>query len=109
MVSQYPHTLRFEIVTGSTETTNDDGDTVIVPGAKTNIDIKCRFEPNSTGEFIQSADGQSLKYGWIVYMPKGSVEVPEWVIITGFDGLSEIAKGVVKRFSKGQLNSRAWV
>jgi hypothetical protein len=109
MIIQYPHLLKYDIVTGGYEEVDENGDTVIVPGSKSIVEIKCRFEPNADGERIVSADGEQLEFGWIVYMPVSSPEVPNGAQITGFNSDKVIAKGNVKRFSRGQLNARAWV
>jgi hypothetical protein len=109
MIIQYPHILKFDIVTGSVEEIDENGDTVIVPGATTTIEVKCRFEPNADGERIISADGEQLDFGWIVYMPLDQPDITSGTMITGFNGADLIAQGAVERFIKGQLNARAWV
>jgi len=109
MVVQYPHILKFDIVTGGSEEIDENGDTVIVPGATTAIEVKCRFEPNADGELIVSADGAKLDFGWIVYMPLDQVEVESGTVIRGYNGADLIADGDVKRYSKGQLNAKLWV
>jgi hypothetical protein len=109
MVIQYPHILKFDIVTGGSEEIDENGDTVIVPGATTNVEIKCRFEVNGSGEQIPSNDGLKLDYGWIVYMPLGNSDIPEGVEIEGYHNEALIASGTVKRFFEGTMNTRAWV
>ena len=109
MVVQYPHILKFSIVTGGSEEIDENGDTVIVPGATTTIEVKCRFEPNGSGEQIPSADGLKLDYSWIVYMPLGQPEIPEGIDVTGYLNERLIASGNVKRFNEGTMNAMAWV
>lgn len=109
MISQYPHILKFDIVTGGGEESDENGDTLIVPGATTTIEVKCRFEPNADGQVIVSADGAKLEFGWIVYMPLDQNSVESGTVIRGYNGEDLIAEGAVKRFSEGQLNARLWV
>lgn len=110
MIIQYPHILRFDIVTGGVEEIDENGDTVIVPGQATTIEVKCRFEPNADGQVIVSADGAKLEFGWIVYMPLDQIVVESGIMIRGYTGDDQlIAEGDVKRYSKGQLNARLWV
>jgi hypothetical protein len=109
MFTQYPHILKFDIITGGSEEIDENGDTVIVPGATTIIEVKCRFEPNATGEIIISNDGMQLNFGWIVYLPLSQPEVEFGTVIRGYNGDDYFASGVVKRYSEGQLNARAWV
>jgi hypothetical protein len=109
MVVQYPHTLKFDIATGGSEEIDENGDTIIVPGATATIEVKCRLEPNGSGEYLTSNDGLRVEYGWTAYMSLNQVEVPEGTQIRGYLGDNMMAYGTVKRFSKGQLNARAWV
>jgi hypothetical protein len=109
MIIQYPHILKYDTVAGGYEQVDENGDTVIVPGSISTVEIKCRFEPNADGERILSADGEQLDFGWIVYMPLDQVEVLPGTAIKGFNDDLLIAQGEVKRFNRGQLNARAWV
>lgn len=109
MIIQYPNILRFTQTTAGEPYRDENGDIVIPDGTTTLFEIKCRFEPNQKGETIPSNDGLQLNYGWIVYMPLPQLDIPEGIMITGFYGEKQIASGTVKRFSKGQLNARAWV
>ena len=109
MITQYPQTLKFDHVTAGEPYIDENGDTVIPDGTTTTIEVKCRFEPNQKGETIPSNDGLQLSYGWIVYIPLPQLEIPEGITILGFDQEKQIASGTIKRFSKGQLNARAWV
>lgn len=109
MIIQYPHILKFNIVTGGYEEVDDNGDTIIVSGTTSTVEIKCRFEPNSDGERIVSADGEQLDFGWIVYMPLDQIAVESGTVIRGYNGDDLIAEGDVKRYNQGQLNARLWV
>jgi hypothetical protein len=109
VVIQYPHILKLDLVSGSTTETDANGDTVIVPGTTTTVEIKCRFEPNGTGQYLIGQDGLRLDFGWIVYQPLGQLEIPEGFEVKGYLGEKLIASGTIKRFSQGQLNARAWV
>lgn len=109
MINQYPHILKFDLITAGEPYIDENGDTVIPNGTTATIEVKCRFEPNQKGETIPTNDGLQLNYGWIVYLPLPQLDIPEGITIKGFDKEKQIASGNVKRFSKGQLNARAWV
>jgi hypothetical protein len=111
MVVQYPHILKFDIVTGGSEEIDENGDTVIVPGATTTIEVKCRFEFNTFGEMIVSADGANLHFGWVVFMPIGQPEIVNGTTIEGYNDDRPLtnARGEVKRYVKGQMNARLWI
>jgi hypothetical protein len=109
MVIQYPNILKFDLVSGSTTETDENGDTVILPGTITTIEIKCRFEPNGTGQYLIGQDGLRLDFGWIVYQPLGQIDIPEGIEVKGYLGVKVIASGTIKRYSQGQMNARAWV
>ncbi len=105
MVVQYPDILTFKQVTGGSVETDENGDTVIIPGISVDINVKCRFEPNAEGDTIPSTDGNRLEYSWNVFAPLDQPDVPEWIEFTGTDKQGkQIAEGVVKRFKRGQLN-----
>lgn len=109
MTVQYPHILKFDSASGATTEIDENGDTVIIPGVITTVEVQCRFEPNSKGQFLISNDGLQLYYAWMVYMPLGEVKLQSGMVITGFQNQEVIAFGTVQRFSEGQLNSTAWL
>jgi hypothetical protein len=105
MVIPYPDILKFITTNGGSVETDQNGDTVIVPGVSTEINVQCRFEPNAEGKMIPSNDGGNLDYAWDVYAPLDQPDVPEQVDFKGFDkDGKQIASGVVKRFKRGQMN-----
>ena len=105
VVVQYPDTLKFDLLSGGSVITDENGDTVIIPGSKVTISIKCRFEPNAEGKLIPSNDGERLEYAWDVFAPLDQQDVPERVDVSGYDKDGHlIALGVVKRFKRGQMN-----
>ena len=99
---QYPHILTATIVSGSVQ--DDDGNWI--PGTSESVELPCRAEPNGSGRFINLSDGSQYMFAWTVYFPKGTAPIPDGaeVSITS----SPEAKGNVRRFSQGQLNSRLW-
>ena len=105
MVEQYPDILKFDVINGGSVGTDENGDTVIIPGTKVSISIKCRFEVNATGKTFPSADGQNTEYNWDVYAPLDQQDVPEHIDFIGIDKDGKvIASGVVKRFKRSQMN-----
>lgn len=70
---------------------------------------KCRAEINTSAKQIILQDGTSYIYSSLIYCPK---EVPDLqpgtkILIT--DGTITRVEGIVKSFSRGQLNCRIWV
>ena len=105
MVTQYPDTLQFDIITGGGTSVDDNGDTVIIPGSKVTIGIKCRFEVNAEGKTFPSNDGEQTAYNWDVFAPLDQQDVPEGIAFEGFDKEGQkFASGVVKRFKRNQMN-----
>ena len=105
MVVQYPDILKFDLISGGSTGTDENGDTVIIPGSKVEIGIKCRFEPNAEGKLILSNDGGKLEYAWDVFAPLDQQDVPEMIDFKGYDKDNHlIASGVVKRFKRSQMN-----
>jgi len=105
MVTQYPDILKFDIINGGGTSVDENGDTVIIPGSKVTIGIKCRFEVNAEGKTFPSNDGEQTLYNWDVFAPLDQQDVPEGISFTGFDkDLKLIATGVVKRFKRNQMN-----
>ncbi|WP_133575174.1 hypothetical protein [Pedobacter metabolipauper] len=109
MIVQYPHILRFTIVTDAVPYEDSNGDTVIPVGTAGVFEIKCRFETNSKGSTIPSNDGENVIYSWMIYMPLNQIDIPKRIDVVGLNKGVEFAKGTVLNFSRDQLNARAWV
>jgi hypothetical protein len=103
MVIQYPHTLTLSIRPEASLDINGN----YVEGVPTTKTFSCRVESNTKGAKVGLVDGTHYVFSWIVYLPKGSDLIPvgSEVIINSI----QEAKGEVKMFSKGQLNSRLWL
>lgn len=105
MVIQYPDILEFEMVTADDPYTDQNGDVVVPDGIKRTVQVMCRFEPNSKGDTVPSTDGNQLTYSWDVFAPLDQPDVPEQIDFKGYNRDAKlIATGVVKRFSRGQMN-----
>lgn len=107
--NQYPHLLQVTVLEPSTQnpTTGD-----WVPGASTVIEYPCRAEPAvSVNDGLRSAaDGKVLSYGHTLFMPIGAPTLKVGAAAKVLDGdANEIASDTIKRFSRGQLNARAWL
>lgn len=109
MVTQYPHILKFNQVTGNVPYKDENGDTIVPSGTSVTIEIECRFEPNLFGNVITSNEGKQLLYAWTIYMPLGQQVIPNGVQFTGFKDLIQMAAGIILRYEEGQMNARAWV
>jgi hypothetical protein len=107
MITQYPHTLTYKTVTGSTGPDNDGNYT---PGTEQTIVTPCRAEVNNSGQgFISAVDGSRINYDWIVYLPSSSVVYLEGSTIEIANGPDIVVKDTIKRFWPGQLNMRIWL
>jgi hypothetical protein len=111
MVEQHPHILKFS--TGNTVTEpyqNNDGDWVIPEAGETeNTEIKCRAQENSKDAKVVGVDGTKLEFAFMVFMPVDSPEILEGTTIEITNEGKSFFNGDVKRFFRGQLNSRLWV
>lgn len=107
MVTQYPHTMTVTTVTATTQ----DGNGNMVPGQRMVKTFDCRTEPNSGGRMIQTADGSSIVYASIVYMPLKTEAIPEQahVHVTWKGTGAFVSSGKALLFSRGQLNCRLWL
>jgi hypothetical protein len=101
-VKQYPHTIIASIVPG---TTSRDENGNWQPDASADITYQCRYEPAGGNAFFEMADGQRVNYSGIIYMPVSVDDIPVGTKVTVTGILTE----TVKRFSRGQLNARAWI
>lgn len=107
MVTQYPH--KMTIVARQDNERDDSGEWEESEDPGTS-DITCRAEPNSTNGFMQTVDGTSVKYDWTVYIPLPVDDIDPGTQAEIFDDNNvSLGKGSVKRFSRGQLNARAWI
>ena len=110
VVIQYPHVMKMGTYHNGSESIDENGDTII-NGERTEYDYRCRFEPNSKGEFITSADGGRIEFDWIVYFPLPISGIAEGAVVRGTDsqGSNQFAAGTIKRFNAGQMNARVWI
>lgn len=107
MVKQYPHTLTYTTITGST---GPDAEGNYSPGTSQTVVLLCRAEVNNSGQgWINAIDGSRINYDWVVYLPSTSVVFLEGSEIQIQNGPDIIIKDVIKRFWPGQLNARIWL
>ena len=108
MVTWYPHTL--ELSTPADSEQDADGNWVAAAG--TTVETLCRAEVRErvTDGLRPATDGNVIQYGWVIYMPQGAPSLPVGASVTVKDeSLNIVASDTVKRFSRGQLNARAWL
>lgn len=105
MIQQYPHTLKITTVSGSTQ----DGNGNWQPGTPVTVEKPCRAEPNNRNALVKADDGTQVVFDFTVYMPLPVeiIAVGTQVKVYNVDEL--LGANTVKRFSKGQLNARAWL
>jgi hypothetical protein len=109
MVKQYPHFLFVKIVNASVQDGNWSESS-----ESFGLHSVCREETNGKGSMINGADGKALVFSSNVYLPRGTVRIPEGteVLITetndSENGVKRI-QGSVLKFESGQLNARIWI
>ena len=101
MVIQYPDLIELSWSDAPTQ----DGDGNWMEGEKSLASLSCRAEPNGEGKTVTSVDGQVVQYQFTIYMPTPDTDIPAGSIVD----LNGKEIGEVKRFVKGQFNSRLWV
>lgn len=103
---QYPDSI---VITVKPDPTEVNGVYTAATGASTTYTFSCRAEVNGSGRKIISDDGSQTDYLFDVYMPITTVVIPrgaDYVLTSLNNG---VTKGVIKRASNGQLNSRLWL
>lgn len=105
MIIQYPHTVSTTTITASTLDANGNYSTAGVQ----NLTLMGRAEPASANGLIAGPDGTLIKFAWIVYFPLPMNLIPVGTELQMMNGSEFVGKGKVIRFSKGQINARAWL
>lgn len=107
MVIQYPHTIT--IRTKAADATQD-GSGNWIPGADgSETMLPCRAESSTGSGYISGVEGQQINYSWVVYFPSGAPLIKTGTSVTVMNGSEIVLTDTVKRFSRGQLNCRAWL
>lgn len=109
MVKQYPYTIQIKAAAGNS-TQNAFGDWV-KPGGDppAPVQIPCRTETRSSVGYVQTTDGKMTEFQCIVYMPLPVADVQVDTSVTVLNGNTPLINGIVKHFSRGQLNARIWL
>lgn len=105
MLIQYPH-IASVFGTGQGVRNENTGDWV-AGDPESALTFKCRAEPQAGNGVIENKDGSVINFNWILYCP---LDTPTLLIGTTIIiyGLTQ-GTDMVKRFSKGQLNTRIWL
>ena len=107
---QYPHILRFNQNNQNQEHFRDDNGFIIVPPEVNElVEIPCRLEVNDKGRVVKGVDGESVEFGFVVYMPLEYPDVAFGESIEVYNHGSLIGKGEVKLFSREFFHCRLWV
>lgn len=97
---RYPHTLTFKWNAPATLVNGrPTGE-----GAESFIEVKCRYDVNGSGKFIQSESGVNLLYSFKIHSNKLSQQIPAGAVVE-----IEGKKYTVIRHDNLQLSSRIWV
>jgi hypothetical protein len=107
VIKQYPHILK--TTTASPEASYVNGKWVPGTGTVTDVVEICRAESSSGNGYLTQADGVKINFSWIVYFPLSVSKKEIGEKVTIYDGEELMITDTVKRFSRGQLNSRAWL
>lgn len=135
-MEQYPDSIVVRIAEPATQ---DPDTGIWTAGTSIAYSCKCRAEVNGSGRQIAGNDGILMDYAFTCYLPVINAIIPpasQYIILSGNEiiiggrsitadsafvdveddlisvdvtSATVIAEGKVKRFSKGQLNSRIWV
>ena len=86
VIEDFPHSA---VIKWKAEGTKDPTTGVFTPGGETEIPLDCNIQPKSSGNYIISPDGDSIKYNWHIFAdPHGSIPnnetVPDNATITFF-------------------------
>ncbi|MGN6352821.1 MAG: hypothetical protein ACTHLB_05495 [Parafilimonas sp.] len=103
-VTQYPHTATVVITTDSGE---DENGYPLPPVTQT-VELICRAEPNTQNAVVYAPDGTAFQFKYVIYVKAGQSDVPVNSNISIALENGEVT-GIVKMYSKGQLNARIWV
>lgn len=106
MVTQYPHTISFTVITGSVKDSQGDWSTGT---PSMSPEYNCRFEIGSGNAFFQSTDGEKIYFNGIVYMGSNIPDIPLGAMVIIKEGDKVLSNSKVLRHSVGQLNKRAWL
>lgn len=106
MVDQRPHTATVTNTGEASKETNGDPKA----GSTSTSEFRCRVEPNNRQGLVNTVDGKTVVYTWVVFADVETTELPVGTSISIKDKTgNEIANGTVIQFSKGQLNCRIWL
>lgn len=108
MVKQYPYILR--VLRKSDATHDPDTGEWSTGDGMFRFHAKCRDEKSSSGDRVITVDGEVYNYNWIVYMPKGTHNIPIGATVRVVDVKENIRlEAKALRFSKDQLHCRLWL
>lgn len=105
MITQYPHTLKYTIVSGAAQ----DGSGNWTSGTPTEVSTSCRFEPETKTVFVEAADGKQVQITGNIYLPLPAITIQPGTNIEVLNGATVISRGKAQRHSAGQLNQRLWL
>ncbi len=108
MVEFRPHTLSVLSITDGFRDPNT-GDRIA--GIETwSEPVKCRYEPNGTGQQIRLVDGELFTFSYVVYLDPDNREYPRGAMVRLYDkdGILNCEQSI-RSSHKGQLNTKLWL
>lgn len=112
MAIQYPHTIPTKKVNKNNLKPVQDPVTSdwILPATKeVNVDQICRAEPAGADNETPTQDGKTVKFSWMIYLPKDSIAFLYNSRVEIFNKGCKIGSGTVKRFERQTMNCKLWV
>ncbi len=108
MVEFRPHTMSILTITAGYQDTKT-GDW-IKGNEEWSDPIKCRYEPNGTGQQIRLPDGVLYTYSYVVYLDPDNREYPQGAMVRLYDkdNIQRVEQSI-RSSHKGQLNTKLWL
>jgi hypothetical protein len=104
-MARYPHTL---IVKIPAEGTQDTEGNLTVANTEELYTTPCRDEAGA-GAILTLADGTDYIFQSLIYFPRSAEFLPAGTLVQITDQYGIRAEGTIKRFARGDKNSRAWL
>lgn len=102
VIKQYPHTI---IINGFTDDATYQDGVYTIPAAGPDVQQICRYEPSTLNRELPLADGTSVKYKGIVYLPIDSPDIDNGVLIE----IVGVIKAKTLYFIRNEMNCTLYV
>lgn len=96
-VKQYPHTI---ILKGNSQDALFEDGIWIIPNPEADTEQPCRYEPATLNRELSLADGVTVKYKGIVYLPLSTPDIAEGLLVE----ITDVITTKTLYFYRGQMN-----